>query len=102
MQTTEVRAFSSSGGNRREIVSQGTLQHQEFLLDREVVERAAQALFAFVFSRTDRCDTKQLWMNCDERTRDGFRGEATAVIMAVEAFLLLRDLGLGASDSTIY
>jgi hypothetical protein len=37
-------------------------------LDREMVERVAQALFEFVFSSSERLDVKHLWMNCDARS----------------------------------
>ena len=59
-------------------------------LNRELVERAARALCDFVFSRSERVDAKQLWLNCDEAAREGFRGEATAVIEAVWRFLFNR------------
>jgi hypothetical protein len=52
-------------------------------LDRDVIERAAQALFKFVFSRSAHVDAERLWMNCDEATKEGFRGEARAVIETV-------------------
>ena len=42
-----------------------------------MVEQAAQALFEFVFACSKRLDGKHLWMNCDEDTKEGFRGEAT-------------------------
>jgi hypothetical protein len=48
-------------------------------LDNETIERAAKALFELVFSACGRPD----WTNCDEKTKKGFRREATAVIMAV-------------------
>ena len=60
--------------------------HRPIPLDREMVERAAQALFEFIFS-TSRLDKKHLWANCDEATKEGFRGEAIAVIEAVGSFL---------------
>ena len=53
-------------------------------LDREMVERAAQALFEFVFSNSSRLHP---WANCDEATKEGFRGEAIAVIESVGSFL---------------
>jgi hypothetical protein len=51
--------------------------------DEEIVERGAQALFEFVFSRTERLDGKHLWANCDEGIKAGFRAEAKAVLEAV-------------------
>jgi hypothetical protein len=53
-----------------------------------MVERAAQVLFEFVFSRSDRLDRKHLWTQCDEHTKDGFRGEARAVIRAAWPFFV--------------
>jgi hypothetical protein len=47
------------------------------LLDLELIEKAAQALFEAVFSR---CTRKRYWEDCDEETKRGFRGEAAAVI----------------------
>ena len=51
--------------------------------DRATVERAAQALFAFVFSACDRLDGKHDWNECDEETKEGFRAEAAVVIDAL-------------------
>ena len=47
-------------------------------LDSDAVERAARALFEFVFSSCGRVE----WATCDEETKQGFRGEAKAVIVA--------------------
>jgi hypothetical protein len=47
-----------------------------------MVERAAQALFEFVFAVTKRLDGKHLWLNSDEDTKAGFRREAIAVLQA--------------------
>jgi hypothetical protein len=55
----------------------------QLTLDQSVVECAARALFKFVFARSERLDGNQLWTRCDEATREGFRGEATAVLQAV-------------------
>jgi len=63
-------------------VSRRDLQPQRIALDRDIVERAAKALFEFVFSYCDRLDAKHRWSDCDEATREGFRGEAAAVIEA--------------------
>ena len=49
----------------------------------EIVDRAAQALFEFVFAGCARLDGKHRWTNCDESTRQAFRSEATIVIEAV-------------------
>ena len=53
-------------------------------IDRDIIERAAQALFEFVFSS---CEGRE-WSNCDEKTKEGFRGEAKAVIVAAWSLLL--------------
>jgi hypothetical protein len=53
-----------------------------------MIECAAQALFEHVFAGSERLDVKHLWMNCDEATKEGFRGEARAALQAV--CLLLR------------
>ena len=46
---------------------------------KDIIERAAKALFDSVFSSCGRLD----WTSCDESTKRGFRREATAVINAV-------------------
>jgi hypothetical protein len=51
-------------------------------IDLEVVERAAEALFEFVFSGCDRLDGKHQWSDCDEDTKAGFRAEVIAVLAA--------------------
>ena len=58
------------------------LEPQPTALDGEMVERAAQTLFEFVFSNCKRLDGKHFWMNCDEDVREGFRAEARTVIQA--------------------
>jgi hypothetical protein len=55
---------------------------QSMALDSDVIERAAQALFEFVFSSCGRLDGKHQWTTCDEHTKEGFRGEAATVIVA--------------------
>jgi hypothetical protein len=55
---------------------------QSMALDSDVIERAAQALFEFVFSSCGRLDGKHQWSTCDEHTKEGFRGEAATVIVA--------------------
>ena len=42
-------------------------------LNKEMIERGAQALFEFVFSGIERLDGKHLWMNCDDDNEQGFR-----------------------------
>ena len=59
-------------------------------LDNEMIECAAQALFKFVFARSERLDVKHLWINCDEATREGFQSEAKAALEAVWSSLRLR------------
>jgi hypothetical protein len=54
-----------------------------------MIERAAEALFEFVFSGCDRLDGKRHWANCDEETKAGFRREASAVLEAVLPALLV-------------
>lgn len=51
--------------------------------DRAMIECAAQALFEYVFAGSERLDAKHLWMNCDEATKEGFRGEARVALQAV-------------------
>jgi hypothetical protein len=48
-----------------------------------MIECAAQALFEHVFAGSQRLDMKHLWLNCDEATKEGFRGEAEAALKAV-------------------
>lgn len=59
-----------------------SIARQSNILDSELVERSAQALFEFVFSSCGRLDGKHQWVSCDEETKEGFRGEAKAVIVA--------------------
>ena len=49
----------------------------------DLIERAAEALYEFVFSGCDRLDGKQHWEHCNEETKEGFRREASAVLEAV-------------------
>jgi hypothetical protein len=53
------------------------------VVDSHTVDRAARALFEFVFSSCERLDRKHQWATCDESTKEGFREEAAAVIAAV-------------------
>ena len=57
----------------------------------DVIERAAEALYEFVFSGCDRLDRKRRWADCDEETRAGFRREVTAVLEAALPMLLPRE-----------
>jgi hypothetical protein len=68
-------------GHWREQPDDATVPQQlpPITLDNETIERAAKALFEFVFSSCGRLD----WTSCDESTKTGFKREATAVIMAV-------------------
>jgi hypothetical protein len=68
-------------GHWREQPDDATVPQQlpPITLDNETIERAAKALFEFVFSSCGRLD----WTSCDESTKAGFKREATAVIMAV-------------------
>jgi hypothetical protein len=50
--------------------------------DNDVVEQGAQALFEFVFATCGRLDGKHQWASSDEQTKEGFRGEAKAVLVA--------------------
>ena len=49
----------------------------------DVIERAAEALYEFVFSGCDRLDGKHHWEHCSEETKEGFRREASAALEAV-------------------
>ena len=51
--------------------------------DTATIERAARALFEFVFSACDRLDGKHNWNECDEETKEAFRAEAAVVIETV-------------------
>jgi hypothetical protein len=48
-----------------------------------IIEKAAEALYVYVFSGCDRLDGKRRWLDCDEGTRAGFRREAAAVLASV-------------------
>ena len=58
----------------------------------EVIERAAEALYEFVFSGCDRLDGKRRWADCDEETKAGFRREAAAVLEVVLPILSPREV----------
>jgi hypothetical protein len=57
-------------------------------IDEHIIDRAAEALFEFVFSGCDRLDGKHRWADCNEDTKTGFRSEAKAVLEAVWPMLL--------------
>ena len=57
-------------------------------IDRNLIERAAEALYEFVFSGCDRLDGKRRWEDCSEETKAGFRREASAVLEAIWPVLL--------------
>lgn len=52
-------------------------------VDRDTIEKAAAALFEFVFSGCQRLDGNHHWADCSEETKAGFRREAAAVLAAV-------------------
>jgi hypothetical protein len=60
----------------------------------DLIERAAEALYEFVFSGCDRLDGKHHWEHCREETKEGFRREASAVLEAVWPILLPREVKL--------
>ena len=71
----------------------GSVQsHQSALVDHSILERAAEALYEFVFSSCDRLDGKHRWADCDEETKEGFRREAGAVLDAIRPLLFLREI----------
>ena len=52
-------------------------------INNDIIERAAEALFEFVFAGCDRLDGKRHWADCSEDTKAGFRSEANAVLEAI-------------------
>jgi hypothetical protein len=81
--------------------TEGRGQHDRpALIDLNIVERAAEALYEFVFSGCDRLDGKRHWAYCDEQTKAGFRREASAVLEAVLPVLLLREFKSPQIDRT--
>ena len=82
MPSNQLQSTFVKGAHWRQPQDQATVPLQQLpqaALDNETIERAAKALFELVFSACGRPD----WTNCDEKTKKGFRREATAVIMAV-------------------
>ena len=61
-------------------------------IDHDLIERAAEALYEFVFSGCDRLDGKRHWEDCSEETKAGFRREASAVLEAVLPILSPREI----------
>jgi hypothetical protein len=101
MQSNQAQTFSFLESHRKEIERDApisVLQPQPIALDGEMVERAAQALFEFVFACSKRLDGKHLWMNCDEDTKESFRGEATAVIQAAWSFMFSGEVREGLAN----
>jgi hypothetical protein len=79
MPSNQLQVTDILGRYRRELEKAAVVPFpQPMALDSDVVERAAQALFEFVFSSCERVE----WATCDEETKQGFRGEAKAVIVA--------------------
>ena len=58
----------------------------------DLIERAAEALYEFVFSGCDRLDGKRHWDDCSEETKEGVRREASAMLEAVWPILLPREI----------
>jgi hypothetical protein len=89
MQSNQVQTISVFERHWRELEDAPVpVQHpRPIVLDSDIIERAAQALFEFVFSSCGRLDGKQQWATCEESTKEGFRGEAAAVIVAAWPFL---------------
>jgi hypothetical protein len=58
----------------------------------DLIERAAEALYEFVFSGCDQLDGKRHWDDCGEETKAGFRREASAVLEAVLPILSPREI----------
>lgn len=82
MPSNQLQSTFVKGGHWRQPRDDGRVSLQQLprtALDNEAIERAAKALFEVVFSSCSRLE----WTNCDETTKEGFRREATAVIMAV-------------------
>ena len=82
MPSNQLQSTFVKGGHWRQPQDHATVSLQplpQAALDNETIERAAKALFELVFSSCGRLD----WTNCDDKTKKGFRREATAVIMAV-------------------
>ena len=70
------------------ILAAPSTRHQPPTCDAAIIEIAAQALFEFVFSRTERFDSMYTWENSYEATKQGFREEALVVIEALWPFFV--------------
>ena len=79
MQQSAVR-HALAEGLKRFGVGEGSLPVPPSAFDYHLVEKAAEALYTFVFSGCDRLDGKHQWCDCDEGTRAGFRREAIVVL----------------------
>jgi hypothetical protein len=66
--------------------------HRLAPIDHDIIERAAEALFEFVFSDCDRLDGKRRWADCNEETKAGFRREASAVLESIWPILLPNEI----------
>ena len=78
MQLNQLQAKDRAGRYRPELAPALVPSPRPIAPDSDTIERAAQALFEFVFSSCGRLE----WVTCDEKTKQGFRGEARAVIVA--------------------
>ena len=79
MQRNQLQEKDRLGRYRRELETAAVIPlPRPITLDSDTIERAAQALFEFVFSSCGRLE----WATCDEVTKQGFRGEARAAIVA--------------------
>jgi hypothetical protein len=91
-----VNGAANAYGLRR--TEPGVQSNQSAPVHHTILERAAEALYEFVFSGCDRFDGKHRWADCDEETKDGFRREASAVLDAVLPFLFLHEIKLRRID----
>ena len=88
MQSNRVQAVSWAHKNtERGRGAFGPWSQTLIRIDKEMVERGAQALFEHVFSRVERLDGKHLWVNCDDVTKEAFRAEAKSVLEATVSFM---------------
>ena len=64
--------------------TEGSVRSDQSLhVGHSILERAAEALYEFVFSGCDRLDGQHRWADCNEETKEGFRREAGAVLDAI-------------------
>jgi len=85
-----VNGAANAYGLRR--TEPGVQSNQSAPVHHTILERAAEALYEFVFSGCDRLDGKRRWADCDEETKEGFRREAGAVLDAILPLLFLREI----------